>query len=170
MMTQCELYQNKINKKINVIIELVEGLSAEVIHWKQENGWSIMQILCNVEKSISYWIDELFKVVRGVAIEWGVTFHDEETSAHIVNKNLLCSDPTEGIRRAENIVERRLSSISDRDLNVTALNRDPEVGTKSMIFLIDHFILAHLEKKIDQIQLNIQKYEESKKFLGSIKE
>lgn len=138
------------------------GLSEGVLRWKpSEEAWSVMEILCHVEEAVPYWLKELERTVKSPSIEWGRGHQDEARLAAVASTEQRdLNDVLHGIAQGKQMAKEVLSSLRDEDLAFEALSRNPRFGTKPMEFIVSHLLIEHLQKHLNQIQRNLQQYEQ----------
>jgi DinB superfamily len=72
------------------------------------------------------------------------------------------SDVEQAIRQAAAESAARLSRLSDADFDVEATSRNPRWGLEPAGFIVDHLLIAHVEKHIGQIRRNVTEYHQHK--------
>jgi uncharacterized damage-inducible protein DinB len=150
-------YVRNTRARLAEIVELAQGLPESRYRWKpSEEAWSILQVLCHVDEATNYWLDELLAVVRRERAEWGRGIQDPARLAAVDHAHEQdYEEVLQRIRRTADRAERVLMGLQDDDLSVTAPHRNPKFGVKPMTFLLDHFVVEHLGKHVDQINRNL---------------
>ncbi len=156
---------NSIQETTDQIVQVSKGLSEQLIRWKPaEDRWSIMEVLCHVEEVIPYWLKELQAVVASPGIEWGRGIQDEVRLAAVARADQRSvKDVLQTIESSKKIIQEILGSISDDDLKIESPSRNPRFGTKSMEYIVDHLLVEHLAKHLNQINRNIEQFAELNK-------
>lgn len=159
-MSLLKTYQNDMNKSIDGIVNMVEGLSEDEIYYKpSKEGWSIIEIIGHVEEVIPYWVNELVRVVEADGTEWGRGLQDEarlQAVAEAPSRNV--TDILNGIKVAQQHANIKWETLKEEDLSLEAPHRNPKFGVKPMSFLVEHFITGHLANHEKQIAHNVSKY------------
>ncbi|PLS18540.1 hypothetical protein CVD28_05215 [Bacillus sp. M6-12] len=158
-----EQYKSEIEIEIDQITKLVDGISDEKLFWKpSEDEWSIVQVLAHVEEILNYWVDELNRVISTPDAAWGRGF-DDPARLDAVRQAHTRSFPEvmEGIGKAKNKVLTAFNEYKEQDLSIEAPHRNPKFGVKNMHFLVEHFIVEHLEKHITQIKRVQKQFDEN---------
>jgi hypothetical protein len=73
------------------------------------------------------------------------------------------SDVEQAIRRAAAESAATLLRLSYADFDVEAASRNPRWGPKPADFIVDHLLIAHVEKHIGQIRRNVTEYHQHKR-------
>ncbi|BAB05720.1 DinB family protein [Halalkalibacterium halodurans] len=158
-MSQAHHYQSQLRSEITQLVQIVQPLSEEDIYWKPSHEeWSVMEILCHVEEMLFYWADEFVRVVEARGAEWGRGLQDEARLKAVSRaKERELTDVIDGILKAGHHAETQLASLSDEDLALQAPHRNPKFGVKPMSFLVEHFIIEHVQGHIRQIERTLEK-------------
>ncbi|PTL38006.1 DinB family protein [Alkalicoccus saliphilus] len=157
-------YQHSIKEKMNYFIEQGEKLDEELFSWKPSSEeWSIQEITAHVAEFPLYFTSELLGVVKDGQEKWGRGLdHPERLEA--VNKAFDASQKelVKNVQSTSKEVEDRLGSLKDEDLDQEQEHRNPKFGNKSMEFLVEHFLVEHLDKHINQHQRVQSQYADQK--------
>lgn len=147
----------------DLIIHQSTGLTEMILRWKpSEQSWSIMEILSHVEEAVPYWLHELQRVVESPGTEWGRGLqHEGRLAAIAIAEHLNVDDVLQGIGKNKQMVKEVLGSIRDEDLAIVAPSRNPRFGTQPMAFIVSHLLIDHLQTHLNQIQRNLQQYEDA---------
>lgn len=159
-MNRLEKYSKQIEEKTNQILALVE-LPEEQIRWKpSEQEWSILQVLCHVKESMQFWLNDLTKVVKENAPQFGRTLNHPDRLQAVENTDKLkIEEVKQELKKQKDFLVHSLQTdFEDADLDIERPHVNPKFGVKPMEFLIVHFLVEHLDKHIQQIKRNIQKY------------
>lgn len=159
-MSRVDNYIKTINQEIDNIVDTVTNLPEEKIRWKPDNDvWSIKEILAHVEEANNYWMSELKKTINAPDRKWGRGLQHEGRLSGVKRADQLDTD--EIIKKVEDTkktVEEAFSSIKEADLKIEAEHVNPKFGIKPLTFLVDHFMVEHLQGHQKQIERNIGQY------------
>ncbi|WP_248930520.1 DinB family protein [Paenibacillus hamazuiensis] len=149
-----------INETTDRILEAVKGLSEDLLYWKPaDDVWSIMEVLCHVEEAVPYWLNEIEKMVESPGIEWGRGLQDEARLAAVSGAHQRSLQAVlEHIERSKKTAEDVLGKLTDAELAIESPSRNPRFGTKPVQFIIDHLLVEHLDKHLQQIGRNKTQY------------
>jgi len=158
--SQSHHYCRQVEEKLNRMLELADGLDEETLRRKPSpEKWSVMEVLCHVEEMLEYWMEELQRVVANRGGSWGRGLQDERRLAAVARADQrTLEDVTAGLRKAGTLVRDTVSKLSDDDLALEAPHRNEKFGVKPMTFLLDHFVVDHLEGHIGQIRRNLESF------------
>ena len=147
-------YQEQIDQKLEEMIALASGRSEEEMRWKpSEDSWSVQEVLSHVEEAIPYWLQEVQNVAAGRSSEWGRTLQDASRLAAVARaKDLSTAFLLEKVADIKWTARQLFQSIEAKDLEIEAASRNPKFGTKPLTFIMDHFVLEHLDTHNKQIQ------------------
>ncbi len=150
-----------VSESIDRIIATVKGLSEETIRWNPtEEEWSIMQIMAHIVEAVPYWLDEINQLVQSPGKEWGRN-HLQERRLDAVSPAVVdatsVSDILAAIEDVKRQVKEGIENLTAEQLAAEAPSRNPNFGTKSLSFIIDHLIDQHVNKHEGQIQRNLSK-------------
>lgn len=128
----------------------------EVIRWKPTaDAWSMLETLCHVEEAMRYWLGDLTRVASSPGSEWGRGLQHEERLAAIARAAHVSSKQIEQeLLMASTLVRHTLATLDDSILSIESPHRNPKFGTKPMSFLIDHFLVEHLDIHLRQLGRN----------------
>jgi hypothetical protein len=63
-----------------------------LLNWKPaEEKWSVIEVLCHVDEAISYWLDEINRLVAQPGALWGRGLQDEKRLAVALEEAYLFS-------------------------------------------------------------------------------
>ncbi len=160
-MSQIKQYEESILQSISKMVELVKDLPEEQIRWKPSaEEWSIMETLCHVEEAVYYWLDELERVVANPG-EWGRGLQDEKRLAAVAAADQTdVADIISRVEKTQSRVKETFSKLKEEDLNIEAPHRNPKFGVKPMRFLVEHFLVEHMDIHVKQIQRVMGQYKE----------
>lgn len=164
-MSDVQTYAQEIDKKLARMIEEVAALPEEAVRWKPApDQWSILEVLAHVEEAVEYWCEELGRVMANPGVSWGRTLQDERRLAAVAQASRRSTkEVLQGLARVRRLAQERLSRVLDADLEITAPHVNPKFGIQSMRFLVEHFLVEHLEAHLKQIARNLQRYAETAK-------
>jgi uncharacterized damage-inducible protein DinB len=150
-----------IQQTTDQIIGICEGLSQNALQWKPaEDKWSVMEVLCHLEEVIPYWLGELQATVKAPQTPWGRGLqHEGRLAAVAVAHERNVSDVLQNLSRSRQQVQDVLGSLSEEELKLEAQSRNPRFGTKPMSFIVEHLLVEHVAKHLDQIRRNIGEFE-----------
>lgn len=147
-------YAEQVADKAEQMIALVCGIPEDRLRKKPApDSWSAMEVLCHVEEALRYWREELLRVVRAGGGTWGRTLqHEGRLRAVAEADNRRPGEVIDGIRTEARATSEALLTLSDADLELEAPHVNPKFGVKPMSFLLDHFVVEHLDIHIRQIR------------------
>ena len=150
-----------INNSISDILKSLEGLDEKVIRWNPtEEEWSIMQIISHLNEAIPYWLGEIKRVITEPGSKWGRGLDDERRLAAVSNPDELSIE--EEIVKLKNVqqqVSDCLIQLSESQLSEENPHRNfDKFGYKPVSFIINHFLVEHVNKHYVQIQRNLNKW------------
>jgi uncharacterized damage-inducible protein DinB len=149
-----------INNSICDILKSVEGLDEKVFRWNPtEEEWSIMQIVSHLNEAIQYWLGEVERVVAEPGSKWGRGLEDESRLAAVFNPDeLSIEEEIATLKKIQQQVSDRLIGLSEAQLNAENPHRNFEkFGLKPVSFIINHFLVEHVNGHYVQIQRNLSK-------------
>lgn len=149
-----------INNSICDILKSVEGLDEKVFRWNPtEEEWSIMQIVSHLNEAIQYWLGEVERVVAEPGSEWGRGLEDESRLAAVFNPDeLSIEEEIATLKKIQQQVSDRLIGLNEAQLNAENPHRNFEkFGHKPVSFIINHFLVEHVNGHYVQIQRNLSK-------------
>lgn len=164
--SKVEGYIQSIKKSLDNIVSTVENLSEEVIRWKpSEEEWSILQILSHIHEATGYWLGELDTVLDAPGSEWGRGLqHPARLAAVEQPESLNVEEIVTAVKGLKEEVASRLSKVSDERLTEENPHRNyQKFGNKPISFLVEHFLVEHIEGHYGQIQRNLSKLNQSEK-------
>jgi fumarylpyruvate hydrolase len=160
--TRAERAARRLRAAADEMLSEVARLPAGLITWQPAaDVWSVMDILCHVQEFVPYWTAQTLRVIERPGESWGRTHGDPDRLAAVTNTSARkLSDVTAAIQQSAAESAARLSRLTDAELDVEALSRNPRWGVKPAQFLVDHLIVEHIEKHIGQIRRNVTEYRE----------
>ena len=149
------------NNSVSDILKSIDGLDEKVIRWNPtEEEWSIMQIISHLNEAIPYWLGEIKRVISEPGSKWGRGLDDESRLAAVSNPDELSIE--EEIVKLKNVqqqVSDCLIQLSESQLSAENPHRNFEkFGYKPVSFIINHFLVEHVNKHYVQIQRNLNKW------------
>lgn len=158
-MSTVQDYVRQIDEKLARMLEATV-LPEAVVRWKPApDQWSVIEILAHVEEAVAYWVDELFRVIANPGVSWGRTLQHEGRLAAVARApGRSTEDVRQGLERVRHMAKQRLAEVRDEDLAIVAPHVNPKFGYKPMRFLVEHFLVEHLEVHLRQIDRNLQRY------------
>ncbi|PTX64633.1 DinB family protein [Melghirimyces profundicolus] len=160
-MERLNRYRRQIGERIDSLVTRVEGLEEGTLRQKPAPGeWSAQEVLCHVAEANVFWINELKRVVQSPG-PWGRGMdHEGRLKAVAQAGDRNPSKVIEEIGESGEWADTVLAGLREEDLDVEAPHRNPKFGTRPMSFLLDHFMVEHLDRHIRQID----------RILGSLRE
>ena len=156
-MSQLQKLTQQINEEINQMIQVASSQSEENIQRKlSEEAWSIKEILCHAEEASRYWVNEVLAVVQKNSEVWGRTLADEKRLAGVArSKEMTTEKILQDLEKVKPFIAKSLSTLKEEELYVEAPSRNPKFGTRSMAFVLEHFMVEHLHNHVKQMERNI---------------
>jgi uncharacterized damage-inducible protein DinB len=160
-MSNLTKFEESIHNHIDEIVELSTDQPENILRWKPSSEeWSIMETLCHVEEVVGYWMNELISVVKDPEMEWGRGLQEEERLKAIAKANeRSVEDVRVGVKNTHQVVTNIFKTINNEDLDIEATHRNPKFGTRPMRFLVEHFLVEHLETHENQIRRVLAEFE-----------
>ncbi len=159
-MSQSDLrnYVHQTELKVDRMLAMIEGVPIDRLQKKPDpEAWSVMEVLCHVEEALMYWMQELMRVTENKGGEWGRGLQHEGRLAAVASADTRSlQSVVDGLKKARRWVNDTLMKLEDGDLNLQAPHRNPKFGIKPMSFLLDHFVVEHLDAHIGQIERNLR--------------
>lgn len=152
-----EKYIELTEQKLQQMLEIVGRLPEERLRRKPSaDAWSVMEVLCHVEEATVYWLEEFIRVVEAGGGEWGRGLQHEGRLAAVARADeRQLSEVYESLSHVAVSAKQILLKYQDQDLELEAPHRNAKFGTKPMSFLLDHFLIEHLDIHIGQIKRNL---------------
>ncbi|WP_163536282.1 DinB family protein [Gracilibacillus sp. YIM 98692] len=162
--SKVEMYIKSITSSLEKIVETIETISEEEIRWNPSTEeWSILQILSHINESTFFWLSELDAILERPGFEWGRGLqHDERLAAVNSPDELKVAEVIPKIKGLKQEIINRLSQVSDERLLEENPHRNyKKFGDKPISFLIEHFLVDHMEGHYHQIQRNLSKFKDT---------
>ena len=142
------------------ILSDVQRQKPEIINWIPAEGvWSIMDILCHIREFVPFWTRETLRVARGSGEQWGRDHTDNARLAAVGNTaSYKLGDVAADIREAVHRSSDTLAGLSDAELAIEATSKNPRWGLKPASFIVDHLLVQHVEKHLNQIRRNATQF------------
>src|SRR5262249_17800204 len=142
----------------------VGRLPPELITWVPAEGvWSVMDNLCHIREFVPFWTNETLRVVRRPHEPWGRDLTDPARLAAVTNTaSQKLENVVADIRRVVRQSAETLTTLSDTELSVEAVSRNPRWGRKPASFVVDDLLVQHLEKHLGQIRRNVAKFTDAR--------
>jgi uncharacterized damage-inducible protein DinB len=142
-------YRRQINKRIDTLLDRVHSLDEATLRKKPSpEEWSVQEVLCHVAEANSFWLNELRRVVRSPG-PWGRGMDHEGRLAAVDHRKP--DEVITEIKEGKKLVDAVLSELREEDLDVEAPHRNPKFGNRPVSFLLDHFMVEHIDRHIKQI-------------------
>jgi uncharacterized damage-inducible protein DinB len=164
-MSQVESYRAKISSFIDQILDTVESLPEPVVRYKPSaDQWSVLEVLAHVEEANQFWMKELKDTIQNPGRRWGRTLQNEARLAAVAKApGRSVHDVVTGVRRTKDLIDRTLSGVDDAQLTIESESVNPKFGSKPLAFILEHFMVEHLEGHLNQIRRNINAYQATQK-------
>jgi uncharacterized damage-inducible protein DinB len=148
----------RIEELYGELERLVGGLRPDQLYWEPGGeAWTVMQVLAHVGEFPGFFAGELLRAVADPGTRWGRTMADAARLQAVADgRGSTLQEAWERVQRGRQAILDALGSISDGDLDVEAEHVNPKFGRRSMRWLVEHFIIEHLEGHIGQIRRNLQ--------------
>lgn len=146
------------------ILTEVRRLPSDLMTWIPAEGvWSVMDILCHIREFIPFWTDETLRIVREPHEIWGRDHTDARRLAAVTNTashelEEVLGDIWRTVQRSASTLAR----LSDADLAIEAMSKNPRWGRKPASFVVDHLLVEHVEKHLGQIRRNVAQFAEAR--------
>lgn len=152
-----------IQQSLDATVEMCKDMPEELLHWKPaEDKWSVIEVLCHVEEAIPYWLDEVGRLVESPGVEWGRGLQDMRRLAAIAGaESRPLGEVLAAIRQSKEQVQAVLGPLTAEKLAQEAPSRNPRFGTKPLSFVIEHLLVEHAAKHVEQIARNIEQYKQA---------
>ncbi|WP_181350453.1 DinB family protein [Thalassobacillus sp. CUG 92003] len=162
-MSRLQKYQQLVEEKVTQYLK-VSDVSEEVVKWKpSENEWSILQVHCHVDEWMNFWIEDLLLAINSNE-KWGRTLKDDDRLAAVRDvENQDIEEIRSKIVVAKDRVILELGNLDPDVLDIEKEHVVPRIGVKPLSFLIDHFIVEHIDKHINQVERNLKNYKQEVK-------
>lgn len=161
-MTQTTIHKSieQINQAIDQILDEVQDLNKEVIHWQPSvEEWSIMQIVCHVAEAVPYWLTEIETLLVSPGNVWGRGLQDHDRLEAVSNTDTrTMTEVLDELNSIKKQVEITLTKLDEDRLKKEAPSRNPRFGMKPISFIVDHLLVEHVIKHYGQIQRNLVKF------------
>jgi uncharacterized damage-inducible protein DinB len=151
----------QLQKTTDEILAEVEQLPAELVTWIPGEGvWSVMDNLCHIREFVPFWTGETLRIVRRPDETWGRDHTDTARVAAVTNTaGHTLDEVTADIRRGVRASAETLSALTDADLAVEAVSKNPKWGREPASFVVDQLLVHHVGKHLGQIRRNVAQYE-----------
>jgi len=148
----------------DAILTEVQQLPPELIQWIPGEGiWTVMDNLCHIREFVPFWTGEALRIARRSETPWGRDHTDAGRLAAVTNTAAcrledVVADLREAVRRS---VET-LRSLSDEDLAVEGMSKNPRWGRKPASFVVDDLLVHHVAKHQGQIRRNVSQFNDAR--------
>jgi len=152
-------YANKINSLVDEFVETVRQADDGIIDVRpSEEEWSILEVVNHVNEANQYWLTELKRVTALPGTEWGRGLTDSERLRAVEEATMNNFEETlKSIQSFRANIRREIVALDDEHLDEESPHRNPKFGTKPVSFLLEHFMVEHIEKHIAQVKRNMEK-------------
>lgn len=154
-----ERYIQSIQESHHNILETVEPLSEEAIRWKPSTEeWSILQVLAHLNEATPYWLGEVERVLADPGSEWGRGLqHPRRLKAVEHPESLEVQPQIDELKKLNAQISGELAKVSEERLTEENPHRNFEkFGYKPVSFIIEHFMVEHIEQHYNQIHRNLR--------------
>jgi len=159
-MSRAEQAAQKVQSLCDAVLAEAAQLPGEILIWQPApEVWSVMDILCHIEEFVPYWTAQVFQIVHHSDRKWGRDHTDAARRAAVENtvaRTLF--DVEKHIRAAAVQSAASLRKLNDTDLDVEVPSCNARWGNKPASFIVEHLLVAHLEKHLGQIRRNVLQY------------
>jgi uncharacterized damage-inducible protein DinB len=154
----------QLQKTVDEILAEVQRLPPELITWiPAPDVWSIMQILCHIREFVPFWTAETLRIARRPHESWGRDHTDTARLAAVTNTGAhRLEDVVAEIREVVQHSADALKELSDAELSIEAVSKNPRWGLKPASFVLDHLLVEHVGKHFGQIRRNVAQYGETR--------
>lgn len=161
MMTKCAELMEKIEELHDQLDRKRDAFSEVDVYWQpDEDSWSVMQVLVHIAEFEPFFMNELKNVVQNPGVSWGRTMqHEGRLRAVEEGKHDRLDEVYDRIRQSKEYVTSVLKQLRDEDLQIESPHVNPKFGVKSMEWLVNHFIIEHLETHLKQLDRIVNQYE-----------
>ena len=155
-----ETISQSVQHSFAALNELIDGPLASLDPQKlyevpAENEWTIMQNLAHVAEFMSYWANEIAKLVAHPGQNFGRVMTDERRIKFISDHE---HDTLPQIRallpESYARLEEVLSGLKDSDLELTGIH--VRYGEKSLDWFIEDFVTKHMSDHVVQLREELQ--------------
>jgi uncharacterized damage-inducible protein DinB len=131
-------------------------LPEDAIGWKPaDDVWSVMEILGHVAELVPYWTGQALQIIREPKEQWGRNHADAARLDAVQRaKSRTLADVSDEIKARVEAASAALRGLSDAELTVEAVSRNPRWGLQPASFVVDHLLVEHVVKHTGQIQRN----------------
>jgi len=150
----------RLHKAVAALLAEVERLPDDLVLWKPaDDVWSVLEILSHVREFVPYWTAQTLQVARRPDQLWGRDHRDPDRLAAIVRGAAQpLADIVAEIRQTAVASADGLRGLTDADLASEAVSRNPRWERQPASFIVDHLLVAHVEKHLGQIRRNVEQY------------
>jgi len=152
----------RLEAAADTMLTEVASLPSDLITWKPaDDVWSIMEILCHVAEFVPFWTSQTLQIMRQPDDQWGRN-HTDTARLDAVQRasSRSLSDVTTAIRTGVQKSAAEIRMFRDADLAIEAMSRNPRWERKPASFVVDHLLIEHVEKHLNQIRRNVNQFHE----------
>ncbi len=157
---KAEAIRESVRTSYDELIQLFDGPLTHVIASKlyqtpAENEWTIMQNLAHIVEFMPFWAGEVEKVLAEPGCVFGRTHEDIGRLLGISEHEMdSLSKIKAALPGSYAKLHEALGKLQDSDLELTG--KHVRYGDKSIGWLIDEFITAHLSGHVEQIRKSFE--------------
>ncbi|WP_079527393.1 DinB family protein [Halobacillus hunanensis] len=162
-MSRLQEYQQQVEQRVSQYLN-VSDVSEDIVKWKpSEDEWSILQVHCHVNESLNFWTEDLLGAVNGNE-KWGRTLKHEGRLAAVENvEGTNIQEIRSQIEASRDRVVNELGKLDPSVLDMEKEHVNPKFGVKPLSFLVEHFIVEHVDKHVSQAERNVNNYKQQVK-------
>lgn len=144
--------ENSYNELNRMMDNELATLPSEKLYLTPFNDeWTIMESLAHITEFMTYWADEIAKLVAQPGINFGRTKEDPYRIAFISNHS---HDQLLQIKAAlpgsYQHLQGVLSKLQDRDLDITG--NHSKFGERSLAWFVEEFVTGHFRNHLTQLR------------------
>jgi hypothetical protein len=159
MVTTVAEIRSSVEQFHRKIEETCSSVDTIALHWKKDpDTWSVAQILAHVAEFEHFFGDDVRRLHDSPGCPFGRTMEDaKRLNAVMLTGNESRAELLANLSEGRQYFLTVLDDLTDVDLSIEGTN--PKFGTKSIDWVIGHFIVEHLEKHASQLQRTLAAYE-----------
>jgi len=152
----------RLEAAADALLTEVASLPSDLITWKPaDDVWSVIEILCHVAEFVPYWTSQTLQIVRQPDDQWGRN-HTDTARLDAVQRasSRSLSQVVIAIRSGVQKSAAAIRELSDADLAIEAMSRNPRWARQPASFIVGHLLIEHVEKHLSQIRRNVKQFPE----------
>ncbi|MCL6637968.1 MAG: DinB family protein [Alicyclobacillus sp.] len=161
-MSRMAEYQAEAHRLLDELRAFARDLPEAVVDFRPAaDRWTVREIAAHVEEAMVYWAHEFAASARQPDRKWGRTLQDEQRLQAVAGApQRTWQDIQNGLVRAQQTLQQTFQQFDDSALDVQAPAANPKFGVKPLSFLVDHFIVEHLQGHLQQMKRNAEIFRE----------